>query len=147
MSMQDNNGHLEMAQALAAGTDPVTGEVFPVDSPSNQRKIIRALFFAINELEALAQKGNQGLTCSEEEDALLVECFGDNLFILIPANRLDTRWNSGDYVFKNIIIKNDNPTAPNIEIKYSNITATLDTNTISSGLSLSYNNLILFPIV
>lgn len=32
-------------------------------------QIIRALFFAINELEALAEKGNQGLAWSEEEDS------------------------------------------------------------------------------
>jgi len=54
------NRHLEILQALAAGTDPITGEVFPADSPYNQPEIIRALFFAISQLEALAEKGNQG---------------------------------------------------------------------------------------
>jgi hypothetical protein len=74
MSMQDSNSQLEMLQALAAGTDPVTGEVSPADSPSNQREIIRALFFA-----------NQGLTWSEEENAVLAERIGNNLSISIPA--------------------------------------------------------------
>jgi hypothetical protein len=34
---------LEILQALAAGTDPITGEVFPVDSPYNQPEIIKAI--------------------------------------------------------------------------------------------------------
>lgn len=75
--MQDKNQHLEILQALAAGTDPVTGEVFPAGNPYNQPEIIRALFFAINQLEALAEKGNQGMPWSEEEDALLAERFND----------------------------------------------------------------------
>jgi len=75
--MQDNNRQLEILQALAAGTDPVTGEVFPADSPYNQPQIIRALFFAINQFEALAEKGNQGLAWSEEEDELLAQRFND----------------------------------------------------------------------
>ena len=73
--MQDNNRHLEILQALAIGTDPVTGEVFPADSPYNQPEIIRALFFAINQLEDINQKGNQRMPWSEEEDALLTQRF------------------------------------------------------------------------
>ena len=76
--MQDNNRHLEILQALAAGTDPVTGEVFPADSPYNQPEIIRALFFAINQLEAFAEKGNQGLPWGEQEDELLAKRFGND---------------------------------------------------------------------
>jgi hypothetical protein len=79
--MQDNNRHLEILQALAAGTDPVTGEVFPADSPYNQPEIIRALFFAINQLEALAGKGNQGLAWGEEEDNLLTQRFSEGIKI------------------------------------------------------------------
>ncbi|OWK70623.1 hypothetical protein [Pedobacter sp. AJM] len=75
--VQDNNRHLEIFQALAIGTDPITGEVFSADSPYNQQEIIRPLFFAINQLEALTKKGNQGLARSEEEDKLLVERFGN----------------------------------------------------------------------
>ncbi|MCX2430586.1 hypothetical protein [Pedobacter sp. GR22-10] len=56
--MQDNNRHLEILQALAIGTDLVTGEVFHADSPYNHPEIIRTLFFAINQLKALAEKGN-----------------------------------------------------------------------------------------
>ncbi len=75
--MQDNNRHLEILQALAAGTDPLTGEVFPAGNPYNQPEIIRALLFAINELESLAKKGNQGLAWSKEEEELLAERFGN----------------------------------------------------------------------
>lgn len=74
--MQDNNRHLEILQALAIGTDPVTGEVFPADSPYNQPEIIRALFFAINQLEDINQKGNEGLAWSEE-DSLLTQRFNE----------------------------------------------------------------------
>ncbi|MDY0907114.1 hypothetical protein [Pedobacter sp. CFBP9032] len=79
--MQDNNQHLEVLQALAAGTDPITGEVFPADSPYNQSEIIRTLFFAISQLEALAEKGNQGLAWSEEEDELLAKRFNESIKI------------------------------------------------------------------
>jgi len=57
------------------------GEVFPADSPYNQPEIIRALFFAINKLEALAQKGNQGLVWNEEEDELLTQRFSEGIRI------------------------------------------------------------------
>jgi hypothetical protein len=76
--MQDNNRHLEIRQALSTGTDPITGEVFPAGSPYNQPQIIRALFFfAINQLEAITEKGAQGLPWSEEKDELLAERFGN----------------------------------------------------------------------
>lgn len=42
----------EIITSLANGIDPVTGEVFPKDSPYNHPEIIRALFFIINELKA-----------------------------------------------------------------------------------------------
>lgn len=73
--------HLEMLQALAAGTHPVTGEVFPADTPYNQAEIIRALFFALNELESLAEKGNKGLAWSQEEDNLLTQRFKEGIKI------------------------------------------------------------------
>lgn len=60
--MQDKNRHLEILQALAAGTDPVTGEIFPADSPYNQPEIIRALFFALDELRASSRKRQPGFT-------------------------------------------------------------------------------------
>ena len=66
-----------MLQALSAVTDLVTGEVFPADSPYNQPEIIRALFLAINQLEALAEKGKQSLAWSEEKSELLAQHFNE----------------------------------------------------------------------
>jgi len=79
--MQNNNRHLEILLALAAGTDPITGEVFPADSPYNQPEIIRALLFALDELRAIAEKGNQGLPWNEQEDELLAERFNEGIKI------------------------------------------------------------------
>jgi hypothetical protein len=42
---------LEVLTALADGVDPVTGEIFPDDSPYHQPEILRALFVAIQTLE------------------------------------------------------------------------------------------------
>lgn len=39
--------------------------------------MIRALFFALNELRAVAEKGHQGLARNEEKDELLAERFGN----------------------------------------------------------------------
>ncbi|SES31635.1 hypothetical protein [Pedobacter rhizosphaerae] len=44
-------------------------------------EIIRALFFALDELRAIAEKGNQGLAWNEQEDALLVERFNEGIKI------------------------------------------------------------------
>jgi hypothetical protein len=38
--MQDKNHHLEMLQAMAAGTDPITGEVFPTDIHTTGQKLL-----------------------------------------------------------------------------------------------------------
>jgi len=89
-SLLDNNRNIEILQALAAGTDPITGEIFPADSPYNQPEIIRALFFALDELRAVAEKGNQGLPWGEEEDELLAERFNEGIKITELA-RLHSR--------------------------------------------------------
>lgn len=68
-------------RALATSTDPVTREIFPANSPYNQPQIIRALSFVINQPEAIAEKGNQGLPWGEEEDELLVERFNEGIKI------------------------------------------------------------------
>ena len=56
-------------------------EVFPSDSPYNQPEIIIKLLFAINQLEAFAEKCNQGLSWSEQEDAWLTQRFGSGIKI------------------------------------------------------------------
>ena len=42
----------EILQVLADGYDPVTGEVFPPDSPYNNPEVIRALFTILQEIKA-----------------------------------------------------------------------------------------------
>lgn len=66
-------------QALAEGVDPVTGEVFPGDSPYQNAEVTRALFHA---LEALKEQGpkkenpvRQGEPWTKEEDEQLSEGF------------------------------------------------------------------------
>ena len=49
----DKSEALETVEALAHGIDPVTGELFPEDSPFNHPRVIRALFLSINALEGL----------------------------------------------------------------------------------------------
>ena len=46
----------EIIEVLADGANPITGEVFPPDSPYNNPEIIRALFAIIQELNTLAKK-------------------------------------------------------------------------------------------
>jgi len=50
-------------RCLAEGIDPITGEVFPADSPYQQADIIRALYAAVEALEKSEQrqKREQGL--------------------------------------------------------------------------------------
>ncbi|MEH3112299.1 hypothetical protein [Pedobacter terrae] len=92
--MQDNNRHLEILQALAAGTDPITREVFPADSPYNHPEIIRALFFALDELRAVAEKGNQGMPWSEEEDELLSQRFDEGIKLTSSLTALHKLWSN-----------------------------------------------------
>src|SRR5712671_3760732 len=87
---------LRILSALASGINPVTGEVFPKDSPYQSPDIIRALFVATRGLEAGAQRmppssppspsrpaeparnpanGNAGKSWSAEEDRQLLAAF------------------------------------------------------------------------
>lgn len=79
--MQDNHLHIEVMEQLAAGIDPATGEVFPPDSLYQQAAVIRALYFAINEIKGLAQKGKQGQPWTTEEDGLLLKAFNEGIKI------------------------------------------------------------------
>ncbi|SES94549.1 hypothetical protein [Thalassotalea agarivorans] len=44
------DNHIKVIQTLAKGVDPTTGEVFPQDSPYNNPNVIRALFYASQQL-------------------------------------------------------------------------------------------------
>jgi len=76
------NEYIEIIKSLANGIDPITGEVFPADSPYQQTEIIRALFYAVQELKPKKkQKGNQGNPWSMEEDNILSERFNNGMKI------------------------------------------------------------------
>jgi len=76
------NEYLEILKNLANGIDPITGEVFAADSPYQQPDIIRALFYAVQELKPKKeQKGNQGKPWSIEEDNTLSEQFNNGMKI------------------------------------------------------------------
>ncbi|MBI4442227.1 MAG: hypothetical protein HY649_02495 [Acidobacteria bacterium] len=74
---------MKIIQALAEGVDPTTGEVFPVTSPYNDPKVIRALFQSLKALERVKERerrertlpGNAGKPWSEDEDRLLIKAF------------------------------------------------------------------------
>jgi hypothetical protein len=74
-------------EQLARGIDPETGEILAGQSPFNNPQVIRALFFAVKELDKLdgapAPAGraarerpeNAGRSWSDEEDADLLNAF------------------------------------------------------------------------
>jgi hypothetical protein len=49
----------QIVQLLARGINPVTGEVFPDDSPYNHPTIIRALFIAAENISIKDNKGKK----------------------------------------------------------------------------------------
>lgn len=51
--MPDKECSLEILQALADGVDPVSGEMFPPDSPYQQPEVIRALFYGVLDISLL----------------------------------------------------------------------------------------------
>jgi hypothetical protein len=73
-----------VVSALANGVNPLTGELFAVDSPYQSPDIIRALFSAVRALEAAGRRrtrgqgaasGNAGKPWSDEEDHQLLSAF------------------------------------------------------------------------
>ncbi|MBA2351451.1 MAG: hypothetical protein ACR2FI_12130 [Burkholderiales bacterium] len=74
---------MHIIQALANGTDPVTGEVFPDASPYNHPKIIRALFQTLKALEQLDERKQRqknlprkaGQPWLDQEDGELIKGF------------------------------------------------------------------------
>ena len=91
----DNTQALRIISALANGTNPATGEIFPTDSPYQTPDVIRALFIAVRALETrstpvaqtdstsaqkspsprAATNGNAGKPWTAEEDRQLLAAF------------------------------------------------------------------------
>jgi hypothetical protein len=73
---------VEIIKSLADGVHPITGEVFPRESPYQHAHVVRALFVALSALgnEARPPRGerlpsNAGKPWSDEEDKRLLELF------------------------------------------------------------------------
>jgi hypothetical protein len=61
----DEHKALSIVSALANGVNPLTGEVFPADSPYQSSDIVRALFVAVRALEAASTLGSTPLRAPE----------------------------------------------------------------------------------
>jgi hypothetical protein len=80
---------LGIIKALADGVDPVSGEVFPADSPYQNALTIRALFMAVDALEAVVKKNNRksilperaGKSWEKTESDLLVQKFDEGMTV------------------------------------------------------------------
>jgi hypothetical protein len=77
---------LAIVSALANGVNPLTGEVFAVDSPYQSPDVIRALYIAGRALETNGRRrmrgpgaasSNAGKPWSEDEDRRLLSAFDD----------------------------------------------------------------------
>lgn len=77
-----------IVSALANGVNPLTGELFAVDSPYQSADVIRALYCAVRALDASARRrtrgqgaasSNAGKPWSEDEDSQLLAAFDDGL--------------------------------------------------------------------
>ncbi len=74
---------ITIIEALVNGTDPITGEVFPAESPYQNVEVVRALFIATEALKKVKGKKeppvkgleNKGKPWSEDEDEKLKDAF------------------------------------------------------------------------
>jgi hypothetical protein len=67
----NKNKTIEILESLANGINPTTGEIFPNDSPYQEKEIVNALFDAVSELKKSIIKGNQGSKWTDDEDVKL----------------------------------------------------------------------------
>ena len=66
----DDQKALSIVSALANGVNPLSGEVFPVDSPYQASDVVRALFAAARALERVADRRR---TTASPSQRLLLE--------------------------------------------------------------------------
>jgi len=79
----DKSKAITIIEALANGTDPITGEIFPPNSPYQQVDVVRALFMASDALKKVKDKNappvqgleNRGKPWDEAEDEKLKDAF------------------------------------------------------------------------
>ena len=68
----------EIISALAEGIDPTTGEVLPQDHVCNKGEVVRALYVALNTMEAKPKRNqpeNAGKPWTAEDERLLKELY------------------------------------------------------------------------
>jgi hypothetical protein len=79
----DKSKAITIVEALANGTDPMTDEVFPPESPYQHVEVVRALFMATEALKKIKDKNappvkgleNRGKPWDESEDEKLKDAF------------------------------------------------------------------------
>ena len=79
----DKSKAITIIEALANGTDPLTGEIFAADSPYQQVDVVRALFMATEVLKKVKDKNappvkgleTRGKPWDEAEDEKLKNAF------------------------------------------------------------------------
>jgi hypothetical protein len=88
--METKETSIKVLEALAQGLNPITGEVFPKDSPYQDVQIVRALFDALEALKKVKPKKttpiNQGGKWTNELNELLINQFNENMPISQIAN-------------------------------------------------------------
>lgn len=107
---------MQIIQALANGSDPVTGEVFADTSPYNHPKIIRALFQTLKALEQLDEReqrqkslpGKAGQPWLDQEDGELIKGFDAGT----PINQLAERHDRSKAAIEARLIKLGKISAP-----------------------------------
>lgn len=83
----DDSKALDIVSSLANGVNPLTGEVFDIDSPYQTADVIRALYIAVRALETGRRPrssrarlpANAGKPWSEQEDLELLEKFDEGV--------------------------------------------------------------------
>ncbi|MFC4766289.1 hypothetical protein [Effusibacillus consociatus] len=86
---------IQIIEQLSDGVDPVTGEVFPMESPYQHAETVRALTLACKGLEALNERSrrkarlpqNAGKAWSSSEDEDVINQFRSGLPIKEIAER------------------------------------------------------------
>jgi hypothetical protein len=98
IDIMDDSKALGIVSALANGVNPLTGEVFSVDSPYQAADVIRALYAAVRALETAARSktrvrsrlpANAGKPWSEQEDRELLEKFDEGSSVAELAHAHD----------------------------------------------------------
>ena len=90
----DRERAFEIVRSLAEGVDPVTGEIFPSDSPYSQAEVVRALYWFL--LEVRVPAPTPGLTRKPPRPTPLGQDLGWQPWTADEDERIRTAWHAGD---------------------------------------------------